>query len=391
MRWVRFYLPLLLLTATETVGQQQYSEGACILLDQQVQRFSHIPQSSSYRNAKSEYDRNCLRPKKPATRPAEPVVAKPAEPETQPTPPRAAITTETAEPVQPQPVAPAETAASATGAEVNSAAVTVATPAAVAEELFQTETADTPAEPAESQPALPEPAVIGSRDLPVPVIIPEEASALPADWWRPANLVNLLLTNLPLIIANIFAFLLAVFLLTNWLGLNLPGFKGIFAEYKLNRLLRWRLARGYRHFRKLKLLTAKEELVVVDHLVLSPFGIFVIMVKGYRGNIYGKVAEANWMRQYFGSKKQFMNPLHQNFKNVEAIKHHLQLQGTELAQHVHSVIAFSRVAQFKTEMPANVTYVDTAPAYLKKFDEPCFDDEQLNRFSALLHQASTAS
>ena len=102
------------------------------------------------------------------------------------------------------------------------------------------------------------------------------------------------------------------------------------------------------------------------------------------------MAQANWQRQYFGSKKQFMNPLHQNFKNMEAIKHHLQLQGTDLAQHVHSVVAFSRVAHFKTEMPANVTYVDTTSVYLKKFEEPCFDDDQLNRFAALLHQASTA-
>jgi len=53
MRWVRYFLPLLLLISVQAFGQQRYSEGACILLDQQVQRFSHMPQSSSYRNAKS--------------------------------------------------------------------------------------------------------------------------------------------------------------------------------------------------------------------------------------------------------------------------------------------------------------------------------------------------
>ncbi|WP_213999211.1 NERD domain-containing protein [Arsukibacterium sp.] len=387
MRWMRYFLPLLLLTAVQALGQQQYSEGACILLDQQVQRFSHIPQSSSYRNAKSEYDRNCNKPKrpvpaKPAPRQPEPVVVKPVEPETQ-------QETTVTEITPPTPLNSADSAAGTTQPETTVPALPVASPAAVAEQLLQ-------AEPAEEKPAEPEPAVAATDDLPVnmlpvPVVIPTDSPTLAGDWWQPDNLLNTLLTNLPLIIANIFAFLLAVFLLTNWLGLNLPGFKGIFAEYKLNRLLRWRLARGYRHFRKLKLLTAKEELVVVDHLVLSPFGIFVIMVKGYRGSIFGEVAEANWLRQYFGTKKQFMNPLHQNFKHVEAIKHHLELQGTPLAQHVHSVIAFSRLAQFKTEMPANVTYLDTAPTYLKKFDEPCFDDEQLNRFAALLRQASTAN
>jgi len=310
------------------------------------------------------------------------VEVKPAEPEPQ----QQVTPAETT-----QPITPVDTATDPAQPEINPPAVPVASPVVVAEELLQADPADDiPAEP-EQQPAVANPNSLPEPMLPVPVIIPADDSALPVDWWRPANLINLVLANLPLIIANFFAFLLAVFLMTNWLGLNLPGFKGIFAEYKLNRLLRWRLARGYRHFRKLKLLTAKEELVVVDHLVLSPFGIFVIMVKGYRGSIFGDVAEANWLRQYFGTKKQFMNPLHQNFKHVEAIKHHLELQGTPLAQHVHSVIAFSRLAQFKTEMPANVTYLDTAPAYLKKFEEPCFDDEQLNRFAALLHQASTAN
>ena len=389
MRWMPFFLPLLLLISVQAPALQQYSEGACILLDQQVQRFSHIPQSSNYRNAKSEYDRKCLKPTrtvqpvtearrdtppvKPAPRQPEAVVIKPVVPEVKQ--PEAAVT-ETAVPetkvVDPSQVAEA-----------------LATPAAVAEQLLQAEPATD--EPADAEKRLVADGELADAMLPVPVVVPSGTEPLVGDWWQWDNLLNSILTNLPLIIANIFAFLLAVFLLTNWLGLNLPGFKGVFAEYKLNRLLRWRLARGYRHFRKLKLLTAKEELVIVDHLVLSPFGIFVIMVKGYRGSIFGNVAEANWMRHYFGSKKQFMNPLHQNFKHVEAIKHHLQLQGTDLAQHVHSVVAFSRVAQFKTDMPANVTYVDTAPAYLKKFEDPCFDDDQLNRFAALLRQASTAN
>ncbi|WP_290613730.1 nuclease-related domain-containing protein [Arsukibacterium sp. UBA3155] len=397
MRWMSFFLPLLMLISVQVSALQQYSEGACILLDQQVQRFSSQPQSSNYRNAKSEYDKKCLRPTK-----AKPPVQQARGDNTVVTPQPQQAAPEVVSTAEPE-----QTQTETEQAEVIQPVAELASPVIVAEELLQaapepepepeqsadntmagvsdsasggTATNNSEAGNAENEPS--------ETFVPVPVIVPAPADS--GDWWHYDNLIKQLLTNLPLVIANILAFLLAVFLLTNWLGLNLPGFKGIFAEYKLNRLLRWRLARGYRHFRKLKLLTAKEELVVVDHLVLSPFGIFVILVKGDRGNIYGEVAQANWQRQYFGSKKQFMNPLHQNFKNMEAIKHHLQLQGTDLAQHVHSVVAFSRVAHFKTEMPANVTYVDTTSVYLKKFEEPCFDDDQLNRFAALLHQASTA-
>ncbi|WP_161796368.1 nuclease-related domain-containing protein [Arsukibacterium ikkense] len=370
-------IPLLLLMCAQAFAQQQYTEGACILLDQQIQRFSHQPQSSNYRNAKNEYERYCRKPN--------PVV--PREPTARPAP----VPAETTVP------APQQSSGSNQQAKPELPAEQIAVPAQVAELLLAeptvepelaTEIADT-ATAEVAVPTVSEPSRIVVPAAGVSVQIDDAASA--DTEFSVDKLISQFLNYLPLIIANIFALLLAVFLLTNWLGLNLPGFKGIFAEYKLNRLLRWRLARGYRHFRKLKLLTAKEELVVVDHLVLSPFGIFVIMVKGYRGSIFGDVAEANWLRQYFGAKKQFMNPLHQNFKNMEAVKYHLELHGTPLAQHVHSVIAFSRVAQFKTEMPANVTYVDTTSTYLKKFEEPCFDDEQLNRFAALLRQASTAN
>ena len=187
----------------------------------------------------------------------------------------------------------------------------------------------------------------------------------------------------------IFALLAAIFLLTSWLGFNLPGFKGVFAEYKLNRLLRWRLPRQYLHFRKLKLLTAKDEPTMIDHLVLCPAGIFVIAVRTNRGRISGSETAANWTRQYFGNTKQLMNPLHQNYKNIRAVQHLLQFQNGDASECLHSVVAFSRVARFDSQMPANVTYVDAVAAYIKQFDHSCFTDEQVARFAALLKQAST--
>ena len=198
-----------------------------------------------------------------------------------------------------------------------------------------------------------------------------------------------LINNIPLIAANIFALLLAVFLLTTWFGFNLPGFKGVFAEYKLNRLLRWHLSREYQHFRKLKLRTANDELVVVDHVVLCPYGIFVITVKGERGSISGTETQANWTRSYLGRKKHLMNPLHQNYKNVAAVKHLMQLQDTAESKIVHSVAVFSRTAKFETAIAVNIAYIDTVSLYVKQFTEACLTDEQQERFAALLTQAST--
>src|SRR5690606_27380154 len=74
----------LLLTVTPLAySQQQYSEGACILLAQQIDRFSQQKQSSNYRSARREYDRFCLQPatRRPAvvkTPPASTAVDAPA-------------------------------------------------------------------------------------------------------------------------------------------------------------------------------------------------------------------------------------------------------------------------------------------------------------------------
>ena len=125
-------------------------------------------------------------------------------------------------------------------------------------------------------------------------------------------------------------------------------------------------------------------------LLLQSYGIFVIAVRSDRGRIGGSETAANWSRHYFGATKQLMNPLHQNFKNVEAVKHLLQLQGTDTVQAVHSVIAFNRVAQFASSMPANVMFVDATAAYIRQFTDVVLTEEQVSRFAAVLKQASTA-
>ncbi|MBZ9611314.1 nuclease-related domain-containing protein [Rheinheimera maricola] len=387
MRGLLLSLLLFILGSPMVYGQQQYTEGACILLQQQIARFSHQKQNSNYRSATREYDRFCRKPAKPPQRQIaakdQAVGAKPVEtttaldavlpiPEVQTTADVAGVDT----------TVDAEASVKLVADEVASAASTVSTaPEPVSAQIASTQTGSV----ANNTDSLSQVSDTGLR-----LSVSTADNAMSSGGFTGVEYVlTTMLNNMPLIIANIFALLLAVFLLTSWFGLNLPGFKGVFAEYKLNRLLHWRLPAQYQHFRKLKLLTKKDELIVVDHLVLSPYGIFVIAVKSNRGRISGNETQANWTRHYFGSSKQLMNPLHQNFKNVEAVKHWLELKDSDAAQWLHSVAAFSRVAQFEAGMPANVTYVDAVSGYIKQFSEPCLTNEQLNRFSALLSMASS--
>lgn len=394
MRVVGLSCLLLLLLSPLLFAQQRLSEGACILLLQQTDRFSQQKQSSNYRNAKREYDLYC----QPVAQPAKPQVAKPvvktpvqAEPVPKPAPeavaPKVATQSETPAQTATEPDTTLQTTAeqeltttSAAPPQVKTEAIKVAADNVAAEN---------PGDADQSAQATPQIGDVGQAvPTPAPIVAPAITNP-PVARQSTETLLMRILTSIPLIAANLVALLLLVFLITSWFGLNLPGFKGVFAEYKLNRLLRWRLPAQYQHFRKLKLLTSKDEPVVVDHLVLSPFGIFVILVKSDRGRIWGSETQANWVRQYFARKSQLMNPLHQNFKNTEAVRNLLQLSAYDATEQLHSVVAFNRVASFESAMPVNVCYVDGVAAFIKSFTQPCLTDEQLQRFAAVLKQAST--
>ena len=61
----------------------------------------------------------------------------------------------------------------------------------------------------------------------------------------------------------------------------------------------------------------------IDHIVLSPYGIFVIETKNYKGIITGSDNMANWCQNIYGHKKTFMNPVNQNIGHVKTLRKHL--------------------------------------------------------------------
>ena len=47
----------------------------------------------------------------------------------------------------------------------------------------------------------------------------------------------------------------------------------------------------------------------VDHILVSPFGIFVAETKNYKGWIYGSADQSTWTQVIYKSKHKFQNPL----------------------------------------------------------------------------------
>lgn len=88
----------------------------------------------------------------------------------------------------------------------------------------------------------------------------------------------------------------------------------------------------------------------IDHLVVSPYGIFVVETKDMTGWIFGKPDDARWTQVTFRDRYRFQNPIRQNYKHVKTVQELLCLSRLQ----VIGVVAFVGDSEFKTPMPPAV-------------------------------------
>ncbi len=123
----------------------------------------------------------------------------------------------------------------------------------------------------------------------------------------------------------------------------------------------------YRRFHDL-IIETKLGTTQIDHVVLSPYGLFVIETKNYKGWIYGGKDQKFWTQSFGHTKFKFQNPLHQNYKHTMALSEFLNIDHDKV---VHSIVFFIGEAEFKTEMPPNVL-ASGLSAYIKTFNNIVF-------------------
>jgi len=79
----------------------------------------------------------------------------------------------------------------------------------------------------------------------------------------------------------------------------------------------------------------------IDHVVITPYAIFVIETKNYQGTIYGERNRTKWN---VNGKFPMMNPFNQNFGHIQAIKSLLKCSDST---NFVSIVSFSRRCTFK--------------------------------------------
>lgn len=101
----------------------------------------------------------------------------------------------------------------------------------------------------------------------------------------------------------------------------------------------------------------------IDHVFVSKYGIFVVESKMMKGWIYGSRYQAKWTQKFSRCSYKFQNPVRQNYKHVQTIKELLSLP----CDVIKSVVVFTGLSTFKSNMPNEVTQGKNCFLYIKSF------------------------
>ena len=140
----------------------------------------------------------------------------------------------------------------------------------------------------------------------------------------------------------------------------------------------------YHHFRKIILPTSRGS-CEIDHLIVSPFGLFVIENKDRSGWIFGEESDRNWTAVHFTNKYAFQNPLHQNYGHVKALQELLGIGASKM----HAAVVFRGSFQFKTPIPHNV-FLHSCASWVGRKREILLEDAEVDRVLYVLEHSMKA-
>ncbi len=151
-------------------------------------------------------------------------------------------------------------------------------------------------------------------------------------------------------------------------------FKGKMGESGVKIFLPKFLRSDEYHFINDVILRTPDGTTQIDHVIVSPYGIFVIETKNMNGWIFGTEKDKFWTQKIYNNSQRFQNPLHQNYKHTETLRVLLGLE----KRFIHSLVVFTGDGEFKTQRPENVfTSIRSCAKYILSKTEKVFDTQKM--------------
>lgn len=152
---------------------------------------------------------------------------------------------------------------------------------------------------------------------------------------------------------------------------RLPRFRGRLGEKKVAMRLS-RLPDEYTVFNDVYLQEGGRR-SQIDHVVLSPYGIFVIETKNYSGWIYGGELAPYWTQNIYGHKYRLYNPTKQNDAHARVLQRLLGLSPDVF----FPIVVFTGGATIKGDYVHPVLYGRQLRKYILSRSRVLLDEETL--------------
>lgn len=180
-----------------------------------------------------------------------------------------------------------------------------------------------------------------------------------------------------------FVFVALIVSFAIYLRINRAKISGLWGEKKVSAVLSM-LGKEYKVFNDV-LIKNSYGTSQIDHLVVSPYGIFVIETKNYKGWILGGANSDKWTQNIWGNKYQLANPIRQNMGHIKALQNALPQY---ISSQYVSIIAFSHNSKLKVKVDDsyNVVYTLNVISRIRAYKEVILSDEQQNEYITALQK-----
>lgn len=132
-------------------------------------------------------------------------------------------------------------------------------------------------------------------------------------------------------------------------------------------------AKVYQRFHDI-IIKTKNGTTQIDHLLVSPYGLFIVETKNRKGWIFGSEDQQKWTQSLYGDNYSFQNPIRQTFRQKKILSEFLGLNKSI----IHTVIYFVGNCKFKTQLPDNVIK-SRLGKYIKQFKDRVLPSEEIDR------------
>ncbi|WP_246202551.1 nuclease-related domain-containing protein [Virgibacillus doumboii] len=136
------------------------------------------------------------------------------------------------------------------------------------------------------------------------------------------------------------------------------GRKGEIGEYKIDIQLS-QLPEEYKYLNDIMIKNRKSAsgYSQIDHIIITPYGIFVVETKNYQGTIYGGKSKKYWL---INGKFKMLNPAMQNYGHIQALK---AFVNEEFHESFISLVSFTKRCTLKIDMDLRDIHADEIVIY----------------------------